>query len=387
MSTHKLSTALRYLRDYVAIPSVNPMGRDDISPEIAGEARYAARVQQDLAALGAPAVLVGDPARPSVIADLRSASAVDTLLIASHLDTVPVDTMTIDPFDPVVSAGRLQGRGACDTKAGMASLMAALAQVLQRGRLRRNLIVVGEADEELSSIGVRDVIQHLAGRKVDWVLATEPTGLRVVTHHKGRATLTLESRGRAGHSSEPERADNAIVWLARAVVALDELSRELSARRDERLGAGTLAVTLIGGGQASNIIPDRAVVTVDRRTLPDDSLGRIRDEVQASLVRAGLAEHVHTTDVTEGKPALGTVETHPAVQHCGRALSACSLPVALGSVAFATDAGPFAAHGIPGVVMGPGEIVQAHTADEWVDIEQVEAMTRFFVRLLEGDTP
>jgi acetylornithine deacetylase len=142
---------------------------------------------------------------------------------------------------------------------------------------------------------------------------------------------------------------------------------------------------MIGGGQASNIIPDRAVLTLDRRTLPGDTLDRIRDEVQRTLDRAGLAEHVHVTDVTEGKPALGTAEAHASVRHCTRALTACKLPVMLDSVAFATDAGPFAAHGIAGVVMGPGEIAQAHTADEWVDLEQVDAMTRFFVRLLEGD--
>lgn len=382
----KLSTAVQYLREYVAIPSVNPMGRADMDPQIVGESRYAERVKQDLQRVGVSAELVGQGSRQSVVADLRSSKRdAETVVIASHLDTVPIDGMTIDPFDPVVSGGRLSGRGACDTKAGMAALMAAVENVLRRGRLRRNVILVGESDEEMSSVGVFDVLEHLAGRRVDWALATEPTGLRVVNAHKGRATLDLKCIGRAGHSSEPDKADNAIVTLARTVVALEELQKELRERADARLGAGTVAVTLIAGGQASNVIPDQATLTLDRRTLPEDTLEQLEAEVRAVLARAGLAQRVEIVDAQFQKHALGTAPEHPAVRHCQQALRDCALPAVLGTVAFGTDAGPLAAHGIPGIVMGPGEIEQAHTADEWIATDQVEAMARFFERLLTGE--
>ena len=93
---------LRYLRDYVATPSVNPMGRDDLPASIAGERRYAEHVREQLRALGLDAELIGDAERPSVIAEARTPGARETVLVASHLDTVPVDGMTIDPFDPRV---------------------------------------------------------------------------------------------------------------------------------------------------------------------------------------------------------------------------------------------------------------------------------------------
>src|SRR5690606_2737842 len=108
--------------------------------------------------LGVDAKVIGQGERASVVGRIEVADAIDTVMIASHLDTVPVDGMTIAPFDPVVRDGRLYGRGSCDTKAGMAALLAALQRVLGQKRLRRNVIVVGEADEEMSSIGVSDVL-------------------------------------------------------------------------------------------------------------------------------------------------------------------------------------------------------------------------------------
>jgi acetylornithine deacetylase len=381
----QLSRAARLLRDYVAIPSVNPMGRSDIDPAVAGERRYAEHVKAELQRLGIDAVIVGRDERASVVAQLRAPNAIDTLLIASHLDTVPVDGMTIAPFDPVVRDGRLYGRGACDTKAGMAALIAAIENVLARGRLRRNVIVVGEADEEMSSVGVYDVIAHLASTRVDWALATEPTGLRLTTCHKGRMTFRLEARGQACHSSNPDLGDNAIVPLARAVLALDELHTRLAVRTHPQLGSGTLAVTIVGGGHASNVVPDRAFLIADRRTLPDETPEQMRAELEQALGRAGVAERVRIEHAHWEKNALGTPSDHPAVRHCQRALQGCGLAGDLTAVAFATDAGPLAAHGIHGVVLGPGDIAQAHTADEYVPLAEVDAMQAVFERLLSGD--
>jgi acetylornithine deacetylase len=382
----ELSRAARILRDYVAIPSVNPMGRSDIDPAIAGERRYAEHVRSGLQRIGVDAEIIGRGERASVIAQLRTAGAVDTLLVASHLDTVPVDGMTIAPFDPQVRDGRLYGRGACDTKAGMAALMAALERVLSRGSLRRNLIVVGEADEEMSSAGVYDVIAHLQGSPVDWALATEPTSLRLTTCHKGRMTFRLASRGQACHSSNPDLGDNAIAALARAVLALGEVHVELSAHRHPRLGSGTLTVTIIGGGHASNIVPDRAFLIADRRSLPDETPEQMRAQIERALARAGVAAQVAIEHAAWEKNALGTPDEHPAVHHCRRALQASGLADEPGAVAFATDAGPLAAHGIPSVVLGPGDIAQAHTADEFVPLAEVDAMQAVFERLLCGET-
>ncbi len=377
------SSCVSLLREFVSIPSVNPMGRDDLPAEIVGERRYAEAVFGHLRRMGVDAAIIGDGSRASVVGEVRVAGARDTLLVASHLDTVPVDGMEISPFDPAVVEGRLFGRGACDTKAGMAALLDATSRVLEAGSLKRNLILVGESDEELGSLGVRDVLAHLGPRKPAWALATEPTSLRVVTHHKGIALLRLEARGVACHSSDPAQGRNAIGALARAVLVLESLGAKLATHADPVLGPGTLSVGRIGGGTALNIVPDHAWLFCDRRLLPGDTADSIRDETSAALSAAGL-EEVSVTLSVVGKPALGTTRDSPAVQHCTRALAAEACDAAPGAVSFGTDAGIFSAAGIPSVVFGPGSIREAHTAREFVPVAELEAASRIFRRILES---
>jgi acetylornithine deacetylase len=374
------SPCIQYLRDYVALPSVNPMGRSDISSDIAGEQRYAEHMREQLRALGLDAKLVGPAERPSVIAEATAAGATDTLMVASHLDTVPVDGMEIDPFDPQIVDERLYGRGSCDTKGGMAALLAALERVLQNGTLARNVIVVGEADEEYGSVGVRDVLQGLGTRRPNWVLATEPTSLRVISRHKGIAFARLAAHGRACHSSNPQAGKNAIVALARAILALDQLATALSDRADPHLGPPTLSVGLVQGGAAPNIVPEAASLVADRRLVPGETVESITREIERAL--DGL-DDVELVSCRIEKGPLGTPDDHPAVRLCQRALRAAGLPTEPGTVAFGTDAGVFEQHGLPGVVMGPGSIDLAHTAREFVPVAEVEAMTEIFVRILE----
>lgn len=378
------SAAVRHLRDYVAIPSVNPMGRSDIDTRWLGEERYAGHVHHQLGKLGVDSVLVGEGSRRSVVGQARAGRGAETLLVASHLDTVPVDNMVIDPFDPVIQEGRLFGRGSCDTKAGMAALLAALERVLARGTLARNLVIVGEADEETGdSIGVSDVLAHIEGSRVDWSIATEPTELRIVNAHKGTAMARLEAHGRACHSSEPSRGRNAIVSLAGAVLALEALAAELASHVHEGLGQATLSVGLIGGGHATNIVPDKAWLAMDRRTLPGDTSASIRREIEEALARAGVKD-VEVAELRMGKEPLYLAPEHAAFQACRRALERCGCDAGPASVAFGTDAGLFARAGIPSLVLGPGSIQRAHTDAEYVEIDQLERMVGVYEQLLEG---
>lgn len=380
-----LSAAVRHLRDYVAIPSVNPMGRSDIDAGWVGEERYAEHLHQQLARLRVDSVLVGTGPRRSVVGQVRASRAAETVMVASHLDTVPVDNMSIDPFDPVLKDGRLYGRGSCDTKAGMAALLAALERVLARGSLARNLVIVGEADEETGdSIGVRDVLAHLEGSPVDWSISTEPTDLRIVNAHKGTAMARLEAHGVACHSSEPGRGKNAIVALAHAVVALEAFGAELPRSRvHEGLGPATLSIGLIGGGQAPNVVPDRAWLALDRRTLPGDTSESITRELGDALARAGVVG-VQVAELRMGKEPLYLAPEHAAFQACRRAIERCGASSGAASVAFGTDAGLFARAGIPSLVLGPGSIQQAHTEAEYIEVDQVERMVAVFEQILEG---
>jgi acetylornithine deacetylase len=378
-----LPNCLELLRGYVAIPSVNPMGREDMDPSIVGERRYAEHVREQLRALGLDAELVGDPVRPSLVAEASVPGARETLMVASHLDTVPVDGMQIDPFDPVVEGERLFGRGACDTKPGLACLVDALRRVLDAGTLRRNLVIVGEADEECESRGALDVVAHLSGRSPDWALVTEPTQLRVVNAHKGVVRSRLAARGVACHSSDPERGKNALTALARAIVALDAHADRLREREDEALGHATLSVGAAGGGNAPNIVPESAWLLLDRRLLPDESGESVRAEIEGLLASEGLSD-VSIEWLEQTKAPLAISEDHAAVRACLAALDAAGVAPHTATAAFATDGGIFASHGIPSVVLGAGSIEQAHTAREWVSIPEVEAMAEVYRRLLEA---
>jgi acetylornithine deacetylase/succinyl-diaminopimelate desuccinylase-like protein len=375
---------IRFLRDYVAIPSVNPMRRDDLPASVTGERRYAAHVQEQLRRLGLDAQLIGHGERASVIAEATARGARDTVLIASHLDTVPVDGMEIDPFDPRITDGRLYGRGSCDTKAGMAAAVAALAVVLERGTLRRNVIVAGEADEECSSVGVHDVLERLGTRRPDWVLATEPTSLEVVTSHKGIALVKLVAHGVSCHSSEPRNGRSAIVALARTVLALESLADEIGEHTHPRLGRPTLSVGVIHGGQAANVVPNEGWLLSDRRLLPGENEQLVTEQIRGALARHEIAD-VEIESCTIEKPPLETMDQAHSVRVVQRVLADLGLPTAPAIAAFATDAGLFDRAGLPGVVFGPGSIEQAHTVREWVEIAQVERATDFFVRLFESE--
>ena len=382
-----LSPCIRHLRDLIAIPSVNPMGRDDLPAEITGEQAIAEHVGAELSRLGMDAALVGRAGRVSVVAEASIGPGAETLLVASHLDTVPVDGMEIDPFDPVIEGERLLGRGSCDTKAGMAALLEALERVLERGRLKRNVIVVGEADEELGSIGVTDVLAHLGDRRPDWVLATEPTDLRLINAHKGVIHARVRATGRACHSSDPAAGRNAIVTLARAILAIEEDARIFLERPHPQLGPATLSIGIVRGGQAPNIVPDEAQIWVDRRTLPGESPEDVRAEIESSLAKSGVAADVVVESCTEEKPPLETAENSDATLATADALESVGLAPDCQHVAFGTDAGVFGRAGIPGVVLGPGSIDVAHTSREFVPIAEVEIMVRIFERLLEGEGP
>jgi acetylornithine deacetylase len=257
----------------------------------------------------------------------------------------------------------------------MAALVDALERALRGGALRRNVVVIGQADEESGSAGARDVLTHLADRRPDWAIATEPTDLRMVTAHKGIVRAGLAARGVAVHSSDPSRGRNAIVSLARAVLALDELSRALADRVHPALGPSTLSIGLFSGGSAANIVPDRAALVVDRRLIPGESEATVRAEIGEALRRAGVRD-VEIEWSSVDKPELALEDDAPCVRACRAALVAQGLPDAPTTAAFGTDAGIFAAAGVPSLVLGPGAVEQAHTSTEWVEIAQVETMAR-----------
>lgn len=368
----------KLLRELIALPSVNPAFLPVAHPN-AGEAR----MSDFLAAIAAKAGLDIEfrpalPNRPNLLARLSPRGQVRTrVLLAPHLDTVDA---TPEQFQPRRSGRRLFGRGACDTKGSVAAMMAALCE-LARGSTRpqhTELIFVGLVDEENGQGGSR----ALAAEKfpADLAIVGEPTELKVVTAHKGTLWLDLETRGKAAHGARPELGRNAVHAMARVVDLLEtEYASALKRRRHRLLGRATINVGAIAGGTQPNIVPDRCVIQIDRRTLPGETEAGIKREIRGILRREGLS--VRFLPARHG-PSL-PLETNARLPLVRQLLQNAGQTRPSG-VDYFCDASILARGGIPSVAFGPGNIAQAHTVNEWIELASLEGARSILTRFLRS---
>lgn len=394
--TNKVSV-VELAAELVRLPSVNPMGRA-ISPQIGGEGRVTDWLERLFASWNVPSrrYLVRDDGdgllRENIVARFDGSPTIDEggalLMLEAHQDTVPIDGMTIDPFGALQVAGRLFGRGACDTKGGMACLLTTAARMLHRAAPRPTILIACTVNEEFGFCGVKQLAalmdsggDELIPRRPDAIIVAEPTELNVVTCHKGMIRWVCETRGLAGHSSEPTTGANAIYRMAPILSALDQFATELDAREiDPLLGKPTLSVGTINGGISVNTIPDSCRIEIDRRLLPNEDQLAAREEVIAAVPTAGSEHHPPFTT----SPGL-TAEHNAALAAQLKAVACRHAPGrAIGGVPYGTDAAFLAQSKIPTVVFGPGSIGQAHTIDEWVEVRQLELCVEILAEFVRG---
>jgi acetylornithine deacetylase len=351
------------LTDLVAIDSINP----GLSPCGAGEAEIARYVRDWAQRHGLRVELVDEPAgRPSVV--IRGGSTArgrGRLLLCAHLDTVGVGGMA-NPLTPRIDGDRLYGRGAYDMKAGLAASLMACRDAERHG-FPGEVVVAAVADEENASLGVRSVLPML---EAEAAIVTEPTELVVGIAHKGFVWTEIEVTGLAAHGSRPHLGVDAIVKTGPVLVALDELGRTLAGRGHALLGTGTVHAGLIGGGQETSTIPERCVLTVERRTLPGETVADVEAEVEHLLdgCRAGDPALVAASRTLLHRPPLETDRVEPIVGALCRAVeSVRRRPAEVGGMSYWADSALLAAHGIPTVLFGPGG-EGAHADLEWVSL-------------------
>jgi acetylornithine deacetylase/succinyl-diaminopimelate desuccinylase-like protein len=369
----------KLLAELIALPSVNPAFLPTRHRH-AGEKHVA----DYLASVAARAGLEVDfqkvlPGRPNVIARLLPRGKIrQTILLAPHLDTVNAED---SQFIPRRKQGRLHGRGACDTKGSVAAMLMALCELANsKTRPRETEIVfAGLIDEENAQAGSRRLAA--GGCRADLAIVGEPTKLQVVTAHKGSLWLELETRGRAAHGATPQLGQNAVHEMARIV---DWLQTDYAAglRRRARhplLGQPTVNVGVICGGTQANIVPDRCQITVDRRTLPGETDAGVRREIKKFLQSKNLSAHITDKKLAPAVP-LETDANLPLVRQFMRSVGQTR---ALG-VHFFCDAAVLSAGGMPSIVFGPGDIAQAHTADEWISLAQLERGKDLLLKFLKS---
>jgi len=300
-----------------------------------------------------------------------------TILLAPHLDTVGADGTK---FIPQRKSGRLYGRGACDTKGSVAAMLAALCELANaKSRpLETEIVFAGLIDEEHAQAGSRALAKSKF--KADLAIVGEPTKLQVVTAHKGSLWLELETRGKAAHGATPQLGKNAIHEMARIVDLLEtDYAARLWKRKHPLLRTATVNVGTISGGTQPNIVPDSCKITVDRRTLPGETDAGVQREIAAFLRARKLPAKISSQKLTPALP-LETDHHQPLVRQFMR----CVGQTKPRGVDFFCDAAVLSAGGIPSVVFGPGDLAQAHTADEWISLAKLERGKDLILKFLQS---
>ncbi|WP_149587029.1 acetylornithine deacetylase [Tabrizicola flagellatus] len=316
------------------------------------------------------------------------------VVLSGHSDVVPVDGQdwTSDPWTVVERDGRLYGRGTCDMKGFVALAVWAVVEAQARG-VARPLQLALSYDEEVGCTGAPPMIETMQQvvPKGDIALIGEPSGMKVITGHKGGTGYAVHVKGYEVHSSLLPEGVSAVMEAARLIQWVNDRNDAIQARTPGAVGARfhppftTLHVGRIQGGTADNITAADCRFAVEMRCVPDDDIaahaGAFRDAAM-ELDRALKARRPEAGvrldkffDVSPLRP-----EADGAAEALARVLTGDN---ATGVVSYGTEAGQFQDAGYSAVVIGPGDIAQAHQADEYLEVSQFEAGQRFMERLLE----
>lgn len=321
------------------------------------------------------------------------------LVLSGHTDVVPVDGQdwSSDPFTATIRDDKLYGRGSCDMKGFIACALTLLPQAVKlsnAGKLRRPLHLALSFDEEVGCLGAPLILADLKARGIapDYCIVGEPTNMTMVVAHKGIAVYRCRVHGKSAHSSLTAQGVNAISYASRLIGYVDELAEEISHREDNDslfdVPYSTLSVGTIQGGTATNIVPNLCEFTFDYRNLPhmtqDDILAPIK--AKAAELSAQMQARAPETGIEllqmEGVPAM-TDNDNGELQNLITALTGDD---ERHKVAYATEGGQFTNAGIPTIICGPGSIEQAHKANEFVKLSEIERCDGFLQKLLDSCT-
>lgn len=321
------------------------------------------------------------------------------LVLSGHTDVVPVDGQdwSSDPFTATIRDDKLYGRGSCDMKSFIACALTLLPQAVKlsnAGKLRRPLHLALSFDEEVGCLGAPLILADLKARGIapDYCIVGEPTNMTMVVAHKGIAVYRCRVHGKSAHSSLTAQGVNAISYASRLIGYVDELAEEISHREDNDslfdVPYSTLSVGTIQGGTATNIVPNLCEFTFDYRNLPhmtqEDILAPIKAKVAelSAQMQARAPETGIELLQQESVPAM-TDNDNGELQNL---ISALTGDDERHKVAYATEGGQFTNAGIPTIICGPGSIEQAHKANEFVKLSEIERCDGFLQKLLDSCT-
>jgi acetylornithine deacetylase len=354
----------------IAFPSPSQQSNESV-------ANYLANLLRDLGfGVEELSFMDGDQRKVSLVA--RKGSGSGGVGIFSHSDTVPGDGAGWTPFDPVVQDGKVIGRGATDMKGAVAASIVAAAPYTDE-QLQHPLTIVVTADEEVGYGGAKQVIAEsktLAGNWPTYGIIGEPTRMIPVYAHKGGVRFKVTAHGVAAHTSTDKgiSANFLIAPFLAEMAELNTLVKSESRFQNNEFDPPTNGFNLVmsDGDTASNVTAAKTVCTVGFRPMPNDSRQEVIDRVLASVKK-------HNLEVDWYLHEPFYVDRHSTLIEA--ALQATGLPAAQ-TVPFGTEAAVFKDH-MQLVILGPGDIAQAHTKGEWIAIDQLHRAVEVYRKLIE----
>lgn len=306
------------------------------------------------------------------------------------MDTVGVEGMTVDPFAAKIEGGKMFGRGTCDTKGTGASMFWALKRYAESGDKPNNIAIAFAVDEEQTKAGaIALAASHFsaAGIKPVGVIVGEPTMCTPIVAHNGCVRLKLRTHGIAAHSSDPSRGRSAINAMCKVILAIESTYAQSLTASHPLTGKAQCSINIIRGGIAVNVIPDFCDVEVDRRIVPGEDCDAILPAMQAVL--DDLMRDNPEVEVEQLKPFIDPPLDPSSVggfaDYVNDVLGQLDIDTAPQGVRYGTDASNFANAGIPGIVLGPGSIDQAHTKDEWLELDQLDKGIDVYLALMRTE--
>jgi acetylornithine deacetylase len=368
--------AIALTRALVAVDSRNPV----IAPGGPGEGAAAALLAGVLADWGFEVEIQEvAPGRPNVIAR-NGRRGGPVLMLNGHLDVVGTDGMVHEPFEPALRDGRIYGRGSADMKGGIAAMCAAAARAASA--TNAELLIAAVIDEENESLGTRALVDR--GIRADAAIVTEPTQLAIMPAHRGFVWLEIELRGRAAHGSRYDIGVDAIRHAGLLLAELDAFEEAvLVTRTHQLLGHASLHASLVHGGIGMSTYPDRCMLSIERRTVPGETVASVIDEVRGAFARVAARRPAFDASVrviTAQGPSDVPLEA-AVVRSLARAIEAEGMTPAIEGMSAWTDAAILNEAGIPAICFGPGDIRLAHAAEEWIPVAEIERATAVLTRM------
>lgn len=360
-------TVINFLRDLIAIDSVNP----SLVAGGAGEKEIAEAIAVEMRAIGMDVEITeAAPNRPNVVGVLEGKQKGKSLMFCGHIDTVGVEGMT-NPFDPKIQDGKVYGRGSQDMKGGVAAMINAARKLAADGGLNSGrLIVAAVVDEEYASIGAEALVKNW---KADAAVVTEPTDLIVAVGHKGFSWVKITAEGQAAHGSRPKDGRDAILRMGRILSRLEKLDRQLQSKPPHPiLGTASLHASLIEGGRELSTYPDRCVLQMERRTISGEPMEIALSEAEEIItaLKQEDPEFEASAEFLFGRPPYETPADHEMPPMLEAAVKSAGHQTKRGGMTFWTDAAILGQAGIPSIVFGPGG-AGLHSIEEYVIADEV----------------